>query len=80
MTDYDIKDLGLAEGGIRRIDWAEGEISPLSGLRYPKWYVVSGGGGAPPTAIQRVPHHRMSARCQMDTYLMRAPSFEAAFY
>ena len=41
-----------------RIDWAEGEISPLSGLRYPKWYVVSGGGGAPYSAEKTSPWNR----------------------
>jgi adenosylhomocysteinase len=29
MTDYDIKDLSLAEGGRRRIDWAEREMPVL---------------------------------------------------
>ena len=29
MTDYDVKDLGFAEGGRRRIDWAEREMPVL---------------------------------------------------
>jgi len=31
-TDYDVKDLTLAEGGRRRIQWAEGEMPVLRGI------------------------------------------------
>lgn len=33
MTEYDIKDLSLAEGGIRRIDWAEREMPVLRQIK-----------------------------------------------
>lgn len=33
MTEYDIKDLALAEGGIRRIDWAEREMPVLRQIK-----------------------------------------------
>ena len=32
MSNYDIKDLSLAEGGRRRIDWAEREMPVLRGI------------------------------------------------
>ena len=33
MSDYDIKDINLAEGGMRRIDWAEREMPVLRLIR-----------------------------------------------
>ncbi len=33
MTEYDIKDLSLAEGGIRRMDWAEREMPVLRQIK-----------------------------------------------
>ncbi|NQU30643.1 MAG: adenosylhomocysteinase, partial [Anaerolineae bacterium] len=33
MTEYDIKDLSLAEGGRRRIDWAEREMPVLRQIK-----------------------------------------------
>ena len=33
MTEYDIKDLSLAEGGMRRIDWAEREMPVLRQIK-----------------------------------------------
>ncbi len=33
MTNYDVKDLGLAEGGRRRIEWAEREMPVLRQIR-----------------------------------------------
>ena len=33
MNDYDIKDINLAEGGMRRIDWAEREMPVLRQIR-----------------------------------------------
>jgi S-adenosylhomocysteine hydrolase len=33
MSNYDIKDLQLAEGGRRRIDWAEREMPVLRSIR-----------------------------------------------
>lgn len=33
MNNYDIKDIQLAEGGRRRIDWAEREMPVLRSIR-----------------------------------------------
>ncbi len=33
MSNYDIKDLNLAEGGRRRMDWAEREMPVLRQIR-----------------------------------------------
>jgi len=33
MSNYDIKDLNLAEGGVRRIEWAEREMPVLRSIR-----------------------------------------------
>jgi len=33
MSNYDVKDLGLAEGGRRRMDWAEREMPVLRSIR-----------------------------------------------
>jgi len=41
-----------------QIDWKNGKISPLSGLKHPKWYIVCGGGGAPFSAEKTSPWNR----------------------
>ena len=33
MTNYDVKDIGQAEGGRRRIDWAEREMPVLRKIK-----------------------------------------------
>ena len=38
-----------------RVGGPGGKVSPLSGLTHPKWYVVSGGGGAPYSAEKTSP-------------------------
>ena len=35
MSNYDIKDLNQAEGGRRRMDWAEREMPVLRQIRKP---------------------------------------------
>ncbi|MEE3373076.1 MAG: metallophosphoesterase [Planctomycetota bacterium] len=45
----------LQEG---RVGVTDGRVSPLSGLSGPKWYVVSGGGGAPYSAEKSSPWNR----------------------
>ena len=45
-------DADIVEG---RINWKNGKISPLKELKHPKWYIVSGGGGAPFSAEKTSP-------------------------
>jgi hypothetical protein len=48
--------IGVPEkDGMEKVCAENGACSPLSGLKYPTWYIVSGGGGAPYYAMEKTP-------------------------